>query len=73
MKKVVFANVEFTLDFTSKEEAIKYVRDNQGKGWFFEPISPDENGYDKFVYKQRDEDSWTVIVRKPYKNYYAGW
>lgn len=82
MKKIVFAHIEFVIDFTTKEEAIKYLQDNQGKGWHFEEnqdlesqaiSSLDDNWYDKYIYKQRDENLWTIVVRKPYRDYYPGW
>lgn len=62
MKKVAFAWLTFWYDFTTKEEAERFVRDNQGKGWHFE---------NELYCNGNDE--WVVRVSKPYGKYNPGW
>lgn len=86
MKRIAFAHIEFVIDFDSYEEALKYVRDNQGKGWHFEEqqsndmiyipsFLDDEQAwnkwYDRYIYPQ--DENWIVVVRKPYRDYNPGW
>lgn len=64
MKKVAFAWVTFWYDFTTKEEAEKFIRDNQGKYWLFgKPY--ENNNNNGFLY--------TVEVKKQYGKYNPGW
>lgn len=80
MKRVVFAWVSEWVDFTSYEEAIKYVKDNRAKGWRF--IVPDVTTYsgysaeanaEKIVYENGDSEyKYTVQYEKPYRNYNMG-
>lgn len=62
MKKIAFAWLTFWYDFTTKEEAEKFVSDNRNKGWHFEG-TPYING----------NNEWTVQVLKPYQKYNPGW
>lgn len=62
MKKIAFAWITVWYDFTTKEEAEKFVRDNQKKGWHFDG-EPYCNG----------NNEWTVQVDKPYGKYNPGW
>lgn len=87
-KRIAFAHIEFVIDFDNYEEAVKYLKDNQGKGWHFEPnnssggsmFAPSkyagEEEWNKwcseYIYQQ-DENSWTIVVRKPYRDYNPGW
>lgn len=61
MKKIAFANITLIIDFSSKEEAEKYKKDNFGKGWWFGEIE-----YNSPI------GMWTMEVRKPYGNYRCG-
>lgn len=85
-KRIAFAHIEFVIDFDSKEEARKYIRENQGKGWNFEPNRTgytskpysfdDEDTWNKWCDEhifQQDKNNWTVTVRKPYGKYNPGW
>lgn len=62
MKRTVFASIEFVYDFDTKEEARRFVRNNQGKGWYFE-----------YEAKTTQDGKYTLTVRKPYKDYNPGW
>ena len=59
--KVTFASIVFQLDFESKEEAENYKIENIGKHWWFGEIS------------KVSSDTWTMEVRRPYKDYNGGW
>ncbi len=61
MKKIAFANINLIIDFSTKEEAEKYKKDNRGKGWWFGEIE-----YNSPI------NMWTMEVRKPYGNYHCG-
>lgn len=43
MKKIAFAWITEVIDFDNREEAIAFVRDNQGKRWNFKDYK--EEGY----------------------------
>lgn len=64
MKRLAFASIEFVYDFDTEEEAKRFVVSNQGKGWYFdgEPKPLDDA-----------DGTYTLTVRKPYKNYNPGW
>ena len=64
MKKVAFAHVEYVYDFDTKEEADRFIKEapKGWNGWYFVTKEPEDNG-----------DVWTVVVKKPYKNYNPGW
>lgn len=79
MKKVAFAWISMWIDFSTIEEAIKYIKDNNAKGWRFEQVN--ESDFYKNPYSNpecyigengNDELPYTVKVEKPYKNYNMG-
>lgn len=60
--KVAFAWVQFIIDFKSREDAQRYIDQNQGKQWHFELNSV-----------IHDEYTCTLKVMKPYRNMNRGW
>jgi hypothetical protein len=62
MKRIAFANISLIIDFSSKEEAEQYKKDNFDKGWWFGEIE-----YNSPI------GMWTMEVRKPYGKYNCGW
>lgn len=72
--RVANAHVEFVVDFDNKEEAEKFVSENQKKGWWFVPLNNFDVGTNRFVRQDKyKENLFTVIVKKPYKNYRPSW
>jgi len=81
MKRVSIAHVEQFIDFTTKEEAEKFINEARERGYRIEEFA---NG-EKIEHTKWDDGSyldwngkkvsefWTVLVRKPYKNYNPGW
>ena len=59
--KITFASISLVIDFDTKEEAENYKTKNYNKGWWFGEIS------------KIDENTWTMEVRRPYKDYNGGW
>lgn len=64
MARIAFASIELVYDFDSEEEAKNFVTMNQGKGFYFE-------GEPKPL--DTKDGTWTITVRKPYKDYNPGW
>lgn len=85
MKKIAFAHIEQIIDFTTKEEAIAYIKENSDKGYYLVVINEDIEGIDKYInhtlksfsrYQFADklvDEFWTVTIKKPYKDYCCGW
>ena len=63
-RRVTFASVKLTMDFTSMEDAMEYKRANQGKGWLFMEAYPIEESEGYKV---------TMTVQRPYNGYNTGW
>ena len=62
--KVAFASIELVLDFPTMESAKSYEDKARKKGWYIErPVY--ENGGGELPY--------SLVVRRPYKDYNAGW
>lgn len=59
---IAFAHIELVIDFTTREEAEAYKAKHSGKGWHFEKIE-----YNDQI------DGYTMIVRRPYRDYLPGW
>lgn len=59
--KISFMNISMIIDFNSEEEAELYKIKNNNKNWWFGRIS------------KIDDNTWTMEVRKPYKNFNPGW
>ena len=59
--KISFASISMIIDFNSEAEAELYKTKNYDKGWWFGEIS------------KIDEKTWTMEVRKPYKDFNPGW
>lgn len=59
---IAFAHIELVIDFTTREEAEEYKAKHSGKGWHFENIE----------YNDQIE-GYTMIVRRPYRDYLPGW
>ena len=85
MKKIAFAHIEQIVDFTTKEEAVRYINQNSGKGYYFVIINENIGGIDKYINHTKKSDSpyqfadtlvdefWSVTIKKPYKDYCCGW
>ena len=59
--EIAFANISLIIDFETREEAEEYKKQNFGKGWWFGEVS------------KIDDNTWTMEVRRPYKDYNPGW
>ena len=59
--KITFASICLTIDFDSIEDAENYKMKNHNKGWCFGEIS------------KVDNNTYSMEVRRPYKNYNGGW
>lgn len=59
--KITFASICLVIDFDTKEQAEEYKIKNYDKGWWFGEIS------------KVDDNTWSMEVRRPYKDYNGGW
>ena len=59
--KIVFASICLIIDFDSREDAENYRIKNHNKGWWFGEIS------------KVDDNTYSMEVRRPYKDYNGGW
>lgn len=66
MTHVSYARVEMVIDFETEQDALKYIEENQGKGWRF----TDPEQYDTDA--DANGNKWSVTIEKPYKDYNFG-
>lgn len=81
MKRTAMAFVEEIIDFTTKEEAEQFVKEARENGYRIEEhYNGEKIGHTKWDdgsyvewNKKKVSEFWTVIARKPYRNYPTGW
>lgn len=62
MKRIAFAYIEKVIDFSSEEEAKK----------FMEKLESDRRNAFVVKHYREDKDTYTVVTRQKYRNYMTG-